>query len=68
MSLPNSIGDLKNVGLYSYSVERNEDIDLNFKISEPGNYKLIIDQKEIKQMSDTSKMMIKAEKLGYFDK
>lgn len=68
MSLPNAIDNLKDIGLYSYSVERNGDIELNFKISEPGNYKLVIDEKEIKRMEDTSKMMIKAEKLGYLYK
>ena len=68
MSLPDGIANLKDIGLYSYSVERNGDIELNFKVSEPGNYKLIIDQKEIKRMGNTSKMMIKADKLGYFDK
>lgn len=68
MSLPNSIVNLKDVGLYSYSVERNGDIELNFKINKPGNYKLIITEKEIKRMVDISEMMIKANGLGYFDK
>lgn len=68
MSLPNAIDNLKDIGLYSYSVERNGDIELNFKISEPGNYKLVIDENEIKRMEDTSKKMIKAEKLGYLYK
>lgn len=68
MGLPNSIGNLKDVGLYSYGVERNGDIELNFKIDEPGDYKLIITAKDINRMNDTSEMMIKADKLGYFDK
>lgn len=68
MSLPDAIDNLKDIGLYSYSVERNGDIELNFKVSETGNYKLTITEKEIKRMVDASKMMIKADKLGYFDK
>ena len=68
MSLPDAIDNLKDIGLYSYSVERNGDIELNFKVRELGSYKLTITEKEIKRMVDASEMMIKADKLGYFDK
>lgn len=68
MSLPNSIENLKDVGIYTYSSERNGDIELFFRISDPGDYTLTITEKEIKRMFDASNMMIKADKLGYFDK
>lgn len=68
MALPNSIDNLKDIGLYSYGARKNGDIELNFKIDEPGDYKLIITAKEISRMKGTSEMMIKADKLGYFDK
>ncbi len=68
MALPNSTNNLKNIGLYSYGAEKNGDIELNFKINEPGDYKLTITAKEINRMKSTSEMMIKADKLGFFDK
>jgi len=68
MSLPSGIDNLRDVGLYSYSVIKNGDIELNFKIDEPGNYTITITAKEISRMKNASEMMIKADKLGYFDK
>ena len=64
MSLPNGLENLIDIGIYCYSADRNGNIELNFKVEEPGNYKLVITEKEIKRMKSTSDMMKIAEQLG----
>ena len=68
MSVPSELDNLKNVGIYVYSAETNGDIELSFKVKEPGDYKLVIIKKDLKRMTDTSEMMIRAERLGLFKK
>lgn len=67
MTTLHSADNRKDIEIYSYGAERNGNIELNFHIDEPGHYKLVITAKEISGMEDTSKMMIEANKSGYFD-
>lgn len=57
MSIAKDIKDLKEVGLYSYCDDENGNIEVTFHIDTPGNYKLLITEKDLKSMNRFSKLV-----------
>nr|UVM81384.1 MAG: hypothetical protein [Bacteriophage sp.] len=56
----------KEIDMYCYSALTNGDIELYFQVAGAGGYKLVIKDKDIKKMNDTSNMMKQAKVMGYF--
>ncbi|MBO3443398.1 hypothetical protein [Clostridium sp. CCUG 7971] len=56
MSIVDNINELKEVGLYSYCDYNYRDIEINFNVNEPNNYKLEISNKELTKMKGFTKL------------
>ena len=56
MAIINDLSNVKDIGLYGYCDDGKGNIEINFRIDEAGNYKLIISEKDLNSMNRFSKL------------
>lgn len=56
MSVADNINNLKEIGLYGFNSDGESNIEITFHIEEPGDYKLMIKEKELNSMKRWSGM------------